>query len=145
MNTDDHALLRRELIRDEGLRYRAYRDTVGKLTAGVGRNLEDVDFTEQEIDLMLDNDIRRCVGDLSQLQWFSELDGVRQRACLNMRFNLGPKGFRTFAKFIDAMEQKDYKRAAYQLLNSKAAAQTGQRYVRLARMILTGSSHVEPS
>lgn len=40
--------LKEELIRDEGLRLKPYRDTVGKLTIGVGRNLDDVGITKDE-------------------------------------------------------------------------------------------------
>jgi hypothetical protein len=37
----DVDLLRKELVRDEGLRLRPYRDSVGKLSIGIGRNLDD--------------------------------------------------------------------------------------------------------
>jgi lysozyme len=136
----DRELLKRELTRDEGRRTRAYRDTVGKLTAGVGRNLVDVEFTDEEVDLMLETDIDRCVRDLATFPWFVELDSVRQRAVVNMRFNLGPNRFREFRGFMGAMIRRDYEAAAAHLLNSKAASQTGQRYVRLARMIRSGMS-----
>jgi lysozyme len=136
--TLDRQQLRRDLIRDEGLRPRAYRDTVGKLTAGVGRNLEDVEFTAAEIDLMLETDIDRCVLDLVKFPWFPLLDPVRQRALVNMRFNLGPKGFRGFFGMIKAIEQGEYGRAAQHMLASKWAVQVGRRAVRLAEMMRDG-------
>ena len=37
-----------QLILHEGLRLKPYRDTVGKLTIGVGRNLDDVGITRAE-------------------------------------------------------------------------------------------------
>ncbi len=40
--------LRQMLIRHEGLRRKPYRDTVGKLTIGAGRNLDDVGITREE-------------------------------------------------------------------------------------------------
>ncbi len=130
--------LRRELIRDEGSRAKPYRDSLGIWTVGVGRNLQATEFTPEEIDLMLATDMARCEADLISFPWFVKLDDVRQRACLNMRFNLGARGFRSFRMFIAAMEMRDYVRASQSLLNSKAAAQTGQRYVRLAKMVRDG-------
>ena len=42
----------------EGRTSKPYRDTVGKLTIGVGRNLEDVGLRESEIDFLLAQDVR---------------------------------------------------------------------------------------
>lgn len=36
------------LIRHEGLRLKPYKDSVGKLTIGVGRNLDDKGITKEE-------------------------------------------------------------------------------------------------
>jgi lysozyme len=135
----DLAALRRELIRDEGLRTRAYKDTVGKLTAGIGRNLEDVEFTQDEIDLMFHNDIQRCVDDLQGFSWWAELDPVRQRAICNMRFNLGPNKFREFKATLEALDRKDYYMASQRMLASKWAAQVKSRAIRLARMVRDGA------
>ena len=49
--------LRDQLIIDEGLRLRPYRDSVGKLTIGVGRNLDDVGISNDEAMVLLDHDI----------------------------------------------------------------------------------------
>ena len=58
----DRQLLRSQLERHEGLRLKPYRDTVGKLTVGYGRNLEDVGISRDEADFMLDNDIDQVEG-----------------------------------------------------------------------------------
>ena len=46
------------------MRLTPYRDTVGKLTIGVGRNLDDVGITDAEARFLLENDIARTVADL---------------------------------------------------------------------------------
>lgn len=38
--------LQEQLIRDEGVRKFPYKDTVGKTTIGVGRNLDDVGLSQ---------------------------------------------------------------------------------------------------
>ena len=77
--------LREMLIRDEGLRLKPYRDTVGKLTIGVGRNLEDVGISAEEADLLLHNDIQHAAKALDQqlLAW-RQLNVARQQVLLNM-------------------------------------------------------------
>lgn len=50
-------ILRPQLRIDEGVREFPYTDTVGKLSIGVGRNLDDVGLRPDEIALMLENDI----------------------------------------------------------------------------------------
>ncbi len=83
-------LLRDDLMRDEGVRLKPYRDTVGKLTIGAGRNLDDIGISEAENAMLLDNDIYRIEADLDQhLPWWRGLDAVRQRILMNMCFNLG--------------------------------------------------------
>ena len=50
-----------------------YKDTVGKLTIGVGRNLDDVGIGEEEAEVLLRNDIKDAVSpnslDLSLESW----------------------------------------------------------------------------
>ncbi|KAG0310255.1 hypothetical protein BGZ97_012685, partial [Linnemannia gamsii] len=78
-----------ELSRDEGRRLKPYRDTVGKLTIGVGRNLTDVGISESECDMLLENDIARIRAWLDlKLPWWRDMDKVRQRVLINMTFNL---------------------------------------------------------
>src|SRR5690606_41062667 len=55
--TMDRHQLKSQLERHEGLRLKPYRDTVGELTVGYGRNLDDVGIRPEEAALMLDNDI----------------------------------------------------------------------------------------
>ena len=46
------------LIRHEGLKLKPYLCTAGKLTIGVGRNIQDRGITYQEAMMLLENDIR---------------------------------------------------------------------------------------
>lgn len=130
--------LTKQLMRDEGLRLKPYRDTVGKLTIGVGRNLDDNGITEDEAAYLLQNDIAVSERELSRLPWFSGLDDVRKGAIINMHFNLGLPRLLTFRKMIAALDAGDYEQAANEALDSRWAEQVGDRAVRLARQIKTG-------
>ena len=137
-------LLEADLERDEGRRSKPYRCTSGKLTIGVGRNLDDVGLYEDEIDLLLHNDIKRVIADLLTFPWFMGLDSVRKRATANLRFQLGPGGFRAFNKgptsTLAALAAGDYDTAASRLLKNKIARQTPERMARIAQMWRTGEA-----
>lgn len=51
----DFEQIKNDLIRDEGLRLKVYHCTAGKLTIGVGRNLEDNWFSSNEVAYLLEN------------------------------------------------------------------------------------------
>jgi lysozyme len=128
--------LRRELIRDEGLRLKPYRDTVGKLTIGVGRNLDDAGIDREEALHLLDNDIRRA-GEVMRraLDWWPALDDVRKRALINMYVNLGWPRLRKFRRMLGAMKRGDFDTAAAEALDSRWAEQVGKRATRIAKLI----------
>jgi len=127
-----------QLSRDEGRRPHVYTDTVGKLTAGVGRNISDVPFSDDEIDLMLSNDIARARAALAPLAWYAALDEVRQGAIENMAFNLGVSGLLHFPHMIAALAHQDWQTAADEMRTSMWATQVGPRASRLEQQILTG-------
>jgi len=131
--------LQEMLIRHEGIRLKPYRDTVGKLTVGVGRNLDDVGITREEALMLLNNDIDKVRREVRRtFPWFASLNRVRQNVVLNMVFNLGLPRFRRFTKTIAAVKAKHWEEAARQMLDSRWAEQVGRRARELAEMIKTG-------
>jgi len=130
----------RHLVRDEGLRLKPYRDTVGKLTIGVGRNLDDVGISEGEAIAMLENDIDRAEGGLDRnLPWWRGLDAVRQEVLVNMTFNLGINGLLGFKNTLASIKAGLWKNAARGMLASKWCRQVGARAERLARAMEEGT------
>ena len=125
--------LEKTLARHEGLRLKPYLDTVGKLTIGYGRNLDDNGISEEEALIMMRNDIAVSHAELSQYGWFRQLDEGRQGILINMHFNLGLPRLLTFRKMIAALDKGDYNEAAEQMLDSRWAEQVGNRAVELAR------------
>jgi lysozyme len=137
-------LVKTMLVVDEGLRLKPYRDTVGKLTIGVGRNLDDVGISEDEAFYMLENDIQKAIQDATDIfgtsVWLS-LDEVRQAVIIDMLFNLGKPRFLTFRKFIQAVKEGDFEKAAKEMFDSRWAKQVKDRAERLAYMMRTGEIH----
>lgn len=135
----DRAAMIRQLRLHEGERLKPYRCTAGKLTIGVGRNLDDRGITREEAAFLLENDIKRGEAELLRaLPWVGQLDEVRQRVLLDMVFNMGLAGVLAFKNTLATIQAGDYQRAASMMLDSKWARQVGQRAERLSRMMATG-------
>lgn len=129
------------LIRHEGKKNKPYRCTENYLTIGVGRNLETVGLSDDEIYYLLKNDITRCHDQLnSTFSWYKDLDPNRKDALINLCFNLGIGTLSKFKKALEAMEAKDYELAATEFLDSKWAKQVGQRAIEVTDDI-RGYSH----
>ena len=141
------ALLKSEIERDEGLKLRMYRDTVGLWTIGIGRNIEQRGITREEALFLLNTDIDICEADLDRnAPWWRGLSDARQRALINLCFALGWPKLSGFDDMLGALETGDWDRAAKEALDSKWADQTdgkldgkdGQRAERIAEMFREG-------
>ena len=146
VNTDrsERQKMIRQLRLHEGERLFPYKCTAGRLTIGVGRNLDDRGITAEESAYLLSNDLDDYWERLEDaLPWVSELDPVRQRVLLDMAFNLGMGGLLGFRKTLAAIKGKEYERAAGMMLDSRWATQVGYRAKRLSRMMFTGEDPPE--
>ena len=136
--------LKEQLIRDEGGYQKfAYQDSRGLWTVGYGRCIDrsrGKGVSQTEADLLLDNDIRDTIGDLTTaLPWmFGSLNDARIAVLVNMAFNLGVAGLLEFHKTLEAVKAGDWEQAAYHMLDSKWAEQVGERAKELAKMVQTG-------
>jgi len=126
------------LIEHEGMSLKPYKCPNGKITIGVGRNLESNGLSLDECNYLLENDIARCRRELDVYWWFIILNENRKNALLNMCFNLGLTKLLTFKKMIVALEQKNYDRAAIEALDSRWAKQVKGRAVDIAEVIKEG-------
>ena len=115
-----------------------YKDTVGKISIGVGRNLDDVGLSEDEINYLLENDIRRAVTLASGMPYWDSLSSRRKLVVADMVFNLGLAGFKTFVLANAAMARGDWDEAAEEMVRSKWFTQTGRRARKLVEMMRLG-------
>jgi lysozyme len=160
--------MQEQLILHEGIKLRPYRDTVGKITIGVGYNVTDRGWstleetigrkinrkrpaiTRDEAMKMLAADIDRFEGVLrSQFPTYDLLDEIRKRVLVDLAFNLAWH-LTEFVKTKEAIETAaatkltdDWNRAADMLLQSKWARQVKTRAVRLTDMLRTGLDYIQ--
>lgn len=130
-----------QLRRDEGVRNKPYRDTVGKLTIGIGRNLDDVGINEEEIQFLFANDVDRAATDIRRLvPGFDALSETRKAVLVNMIFNLGAPRLAGFKKFLAAVNEGRFSEAAREMLDSTWAQQVADRAVRLSLQMGRGDT-----
>ncbi len=141
MNDQQIKLLIAELKRDENVLLKPYLDSVGKLTIGTGRNLDEVGISLDENGYLLMNDISRVKRELDQqLPWWRELDAARQRVLMNMGFNLDITKLLEFKRTLQFIQSGQYEAAAIEMLASKWANQVKRRLVRLVNMMKLGQA-----
>ena len=145
--------IERMLRAEEGYRDRPYDDKagvpifapVGKLTIGVGHNLQDKPLTPEAIAFILNEDINDVL--VEALTLFPELETWkegRQLAIINMIFQLGISGFLEFRKSIEAIRKLDWDEAAKEVLKSKwAEKDSPARAIRISEMLRTGQHFYE--
>ena len=76
------------LKRHEGVETHAYECSEGKITVGVGRNIDQrggMGLSEDEVEYLLENDIERVIKELAkEYPWFNKLDDVRRDAMIDI-------------------------------------------------------------
>lgn len=124
---------------DEGLELKPYRCTAGKLTIGVGRNIQDVGITEDEAAYLLTNDVRRseadCINVFGEDMWKSWGEN-RRLGWINLMFNLGVSTFSSFVNTLAAARAGDWAKVGEHLKKSRWYAQVKGRGPRVVSMIV---------
>lgn len=135
----DLEVLKADLRRDEDVKLKPYLCPAGKLTIGVGRNIEDRGISHDEADYLLENDIGVVMEDLDRaLSWWRDLSYDRQRALANMCFNLGLPRLLKFKNMLAALKAGDFENAALEAIDSTWSRQVGPRADRIAKLFLEG-------
>jgi len=128
--------IQNQLKFDEGVKNKPYKDSLGILTIGVGRNLESNGLSNDEIELMLSNDINRCEKDLRlYFAWYDQKKENVQMVLINMCFNLGISKLLQFKKTLELIQFDKFNEAAEEVLKSKWAEQVGDRAKRLSKLL----------
>jgi len=150
----------------EGLRLRAYNDTVGVRTVGYGHNLNNADspellrslgldpasvragkqtLTQEQADAIFEHDhAKAAVGAKRVIAnhggRFDTLPSWVQNIVTDMTFNLGEGGLNAFKQSIPALIRGDYNAAADSLSKSKWARQTGRRAAAIIQDLRAGQA-----
>ena len=122
--------------RNEGLRLKPYKCSAGKLTLGYGRNIEDNGISEIEAEFLLSSDIRSVTEEIRRLiPDFDSLELPQKTALIDLGYNLGAYRLSRFKKMLAAINVRDFKTAAMEMLDSNYANQLPNRSSKNAELI----------
>lgn len=142
-----------QMVRDEGVRFLPYIDTLGNGTIGIGHRILPTDnfsyavaLTQGQVDAIYSTDMGRVTAQMGEFSWYQLLDDIRQASMANMAFNLGVAGLLHFPSMLHYLSISDWTNASAQALQSQWAVQLkydpekplASRPGRIARQILTG-------
>jgi len=123
----------------EGMKLKPYKCTAGKLTIGIGRNLEDVGISEDEANMLLRHDIQEATRQLLHaFPWMGDFNDARISAMINFTFNVGIGTVKKFENTLSYMQSGDWDKAADEMMDSRWARQVGNRAVEVTEQIRTG-------
>lgn len=137
MQTALWQILLPRIKRHEGLSLFVYQDTQGHDTLGYGHLLAH-GITPAAAEFILHEDISSAYQQARMVRGFDGLNVARQAVIVEMVFNLGYKRLKTFRKMLTALAEKDYQRAAREMLHSRWAEQVGYRAQELAEQMEKG-------
>jgi lysozyme len=139
LSEQGHKQLIQQLVNDEGYRKFPYKDTMGFLTIGIGRNLSTVGISMPEAYSLLNTDILVAENNVIKLfPVYDDLSDNRKTVLINMCFNMGIGKLGQFVGVIDAVNAKEYEKAAQEMLASLWAKQEPERAQRLAVLMRSG-------
>lgn len=124
------------LIRHEGLVCNVYDDSLGYKTIGVGRCLDKNGISEEEAMFLLDNDIKRVIGELDKSWgvWRTFPEQARM-VCIDCCFQMGITGWMNFRRTRALMEMGCWLESSEEILDSKYYSQTPNRALYNSRQL----------
>ena len=134
--------LRKELERDEGVRYEIYLDHLGYPTFGIGHLITKYDpergvsvgreISNERVQAAFQNDIAIVLTDCKKLYIeFEYLPEEVQLIIANMMFNMGYTRLRKFKGMKRGVDARDWETAADEMVDSRWYNQVQRRADRL--------------
>lgn len=131
------------VAKHEGLRLEMYHDTVGVPTIGYGHNMLQP-ISAQAAMCILEDDVEIVFQELDErMEWWTDLPEPAQMVVASMVFNMGWPRFSRFKKFIAALEDRAWDKAAYEMKDSLWFQQVGNRGRELRAMMLECNGEAE--
>ena len=136
--------LREELKEDEGVKYEIYLDHLGLPTFGIGHLVLETDpeyelevgseISEERVNECFKQDIEGTIKECNKLyDNFDDLPEEVQHIIANMMFNMGRPRLSKFKKMKIAVDNREWKEAAFQMEDSKWYKQVTNRAERLCK------------
>jgi|TARA_R110000803_G_scaffold108908_1_gene177243 lysozyme len=136
-------IVEKRIKEHEGYRDMVYLDSRGLATIGYGHLVTEEDNFEPKVQYpkaqlleLFKKDLDRAEKEADELVGqIEELHIVAKDCIIEMCFQLGKNGVRKFTKMLLALEERDYKTASLEMLDSKWHNQTPERCKMLSSLM----------
>ena len=97
-------------------------------------------YTPEELEGVFEEDYNIAFNNAHDLLEDKDIpyDPMVESVLIEMAFQLGLPRLKKFVKFIQGLQEEDYKKAADEMIDSRWAKQVGNRADRLEQMIVNG-------
>jgi len=135
--------LKKRIELHEGKVNTPYKDTLGKLTLGIGHLVtkednieEDKEYSDEFIYKLYDQDFDKAIEGAARVCEGMDLPDKKFGVFIEMAFQLGATGLSKFKKALSAAKDQNWQECHDQLLDSRWHQQTPNRAKMLASIIL---------
>jgi len=112
----------------EGFRAKVYKDTLGFDSIGYGFAVKDLVLDEDIANIILQRKLEALIRSIEfKFSWYADLPNAVKDVVIEMCYQLGVTGFSKFKKTIAYLQNKQWKEASVEMLDSRWAKQTPNR------------------
>jgi lysozyme len=138
----DYTDLMERIKKHEGFVPKIYKDSLGFATIGYGHLVlpeeqweEGKEYSKEQLEHVFKTDFNNAVGQATGLMDGMNLDDKAREVIIEMVFQLGVGGVGKFKKMWEALRNKDYGEASFQMMDSRWAKQTPSRAESLSKVM----------
>ena len=138
----DYTDLMERIKKHEGFVPKIYKDSLGFATIGYGHLVlpeeqweEGKEYSKEQLEHVFKNDFNNALAHANSLMDGMDLDDKAREVIIEMVFQLGVGGVGKFKKMWEALRNKDYGEASFQMLDSRWAKQTPNRAESLSKVM----------
>ena len=138
----DYTDLMERIKKHEGFVPKIYKDSLGFATIGYGHLVlpeeqweEGKEYSKEQLEHVFKTDFNNAVGQATGLMDGMNLDDKAREVIIEMVFQLGVGGVGKFKKMWEALKNKDYGEASFQMMDSRWAKQTPNRAESLSKVM----------
>jgi len=132
--------LKAQIREHEGFRNKAYPDTLGNWTIGVGHLIKlpdeeyliNIRLKDYEVEHIFNTDLNQAIDDARKFVDEKLIHEEAFEIIVDMAFNLGLTRLSQFKKFQQALINNNYEKASEEMLDSRWAKQLPYRSKKLA-------------
>jgi len=121
---------------NEGYVPTVYKDSLGIDTIGYGFAIKDLFLNEDICDTILNRKLAHLLEKINKkFSWYRYMPPEIQDVVVEMCYQMGVYGFSCFKKTIAYLQDKQWKKASEEMLDSRWAIQTPNRAQRMSSIV----------